>query len=252
MKVVLWETGKDDHDQKNGMSIIYASGYSCDIILIGVATLSLFTIESLFIQFFHALYTSVLPVGTVESLSSSGGVKVKSLYILIYLVASRMEKPQACIPPVNCSSDIFKGCTSSGFAEVHPASYGKAQSWRSCNTTSIHIQGRTSHLIDLSKDLINLTEACIFAEIHTILKMDLREGFYNSPTLTTHTLYSVFRICILLHLCSWMLKEMKIARNHFSPDHSVTLTTFNWTLAEYVCLWTDFVTTIGSQLCRIQ
>lgn len=169
------------------MSIIQAPGYSCDLILIGVATLSLFTIESLFIQNFHALYTSVLQVGTVESLSSSRGVKVKSQYILIYLVASRMENPQACIPPVNCSSDVFKGCTSLGFAEVHPASYGKAQSRRSRNTTSIHIQGRTSGLKDLRKELINLTEPCIFAEIQTTLKMDLREGFYNSPTLTTHT-----------------------------------------------------------------
>lgn len=136
-----------------------------------------------------------------------------------------MENPQACIPPVNCSSDVFKGCTSLGFAEVYPASYGKAQSRRSRNTTSIHIQGRTSGLKDLSKELINLTEPCIFAEIQTTLKMDLREGFYNSPTLTTHTLYSFFRICILLHLCSWMLQNMKIARNHFSPDHSVS--TFN-------------------------
>lgn len=146
-----------------------------------------------------------------------------------------MENPQACIPPVNCSSDVFKGCTSLGFAEVYPASYGKAQSRRSRNTTSIHIQGRTSGLKDLSKELINLTEPCIFAEIQTTLKMDLREGFCNSPTLTTHTHCIQFLeyafSCISVAGCykTWKLPGITFLLITLSP-HSI-----EHQLSMYVC-----------------
>lgn len=123
-------------------------------------------------------------MGTAESLSSSRSVKVKSLYVLIYMEVSRMEEAHACIPPVNFSSDVFKGCKSSGIA--YPVSQ------RSYNTTSIHIRSpqpvrviqfyRCREELGLkypSKEPIYLTDQCIFAEIQTTLKLRLHEGCHS-------------------------------------------------------------------------